>query len=239
MSDGGDLCQCVKDICDTFNVSRSFTRSQRKELIVDRSLTMLERLAGSGRQVLRGFNWPVQGYNGSNAAQLSQPWGSTLTFQRHAGVSCVQGLRHGVAMHPRGRHLREDMTLASTWESRHGTVNNSNNINLHNHETTTTIGSRTRSQSVKESLQRSMSMKWFGHPGVWQQSFGYKIGKLRHLAFNQFGIELTYHSGSDTEIRNMYRGKSHLLMHGINCPYPHATILPTTGYSRERKAIEV
>ena len=46
-----------------------------------------------------------------------QPWGSTLTFQHRAGVSWVHGLRHGVAMHPRGRHLREGMILLFTWES--------------------------------------------------------------------------------------------------------------------------
>ena len=38
------------------------------------------------QQVLRGSNWSVQGYNGSNAAQLNQPLGSTLTFQLNAGV---------------------------------------------------------------------------------------------------------------------------------------------------------
>ena len=39
------------------------------------------------------------------------PWGSTLIFQHKVGVSCGIGLRHGVTMHPRGRHLREGMTL--------------------------------------------------------------------------------------------------------------------------------
>ena len=46
-----------------------------------------------------------------------QPWGSTLTFQHEAGVSWVHGLRHGVAMHPRERHLREGMILLYAWES--------------------------------------------------------------------------------------------------------------------------
>ena len=64
------------------------------------------------QQVLRGYNWSVQGSNGWNAAQLNQPRGSTLTFQRtKAGVSCGTGLRHGVTMHPGGRHLRGVMTL--------------------------------------------------------------------------------------------------------------------------------
>ena len=62
-------------------------------------------------QVLRGFNWPVQGSNSLNVAQLSQPRGSTLTFQHNAGVSYGTGLRHGVTMHPRGRHLREGRIL--------------------------------------------------------------------------------------------------------------------------------
>ena len=54
-----------------------------------------------------------------------QPWGSNLTFQPKAGVSWVQGLRHGVAMHPRGRHLREGMTLLPTWENHTWNVNSS------------------------------------------------------------------------------------------------------------------
>ena len=65
----------------------------------------------SRRQVLWGLKQRVQGSNGSNAAQLSCPQGSTLSFQLHVGVSCGIGLRHGVAMHPRGRHSREGMTL--------------------------------------------------------------------------------------------------------------------------------
>ena len=75
------------------------------------------RTTGSGQQVLHGYKWQVQGYNGSNAAQLSHPWGSTLTFRRNAGVSWVLGLRHGVTMHPRGRHLRGGRTLLLTWRS--------------------------------------------------------------------------------------------------------------------------
>ena len=47
------------------------------------------------------------GSNGSNAARPCRPQGSTLTFQPRAGVPWVHGLRHGVTMHPRGRHLRE------------------------------------------------------------------------------------------------------------------------------------
>ena len=53
------------------------------------------------------YTQQVQGSNGSNAAQFDCPQGSTLTFQHNVGVSWAQGLRHGVAMHPRGRHLRE------------------------------------------------------------------------------------------------------------------------------------
>ena len=69
----------------------------------------------SDQRMLRGYNWPIQGSNGSNAAQLSQPRGSTRTSQstamRETDVSWVHGLRHGVTMHPRGRHLREGMIL--------------------------------------------------------------------------------------------------------------------------------
>ena len=53
-------------------------------------------------QVLWGSKW--RGY-------LDHPWGTTLTFQRKAGMSYGTCMRHGVAMHPRGRHLREVMTL--------------------------------------------------------------------------------------------------------------------------------
>ena len=63
------------------------------------------------QQVFWGYKQRVQGSTGSNAAQLSCPQDSTLVFQPRAGVSCGAGLRHGVTMYPRGRHLREDMTL--------------------------------------------------------------------------------------------------------------------------------
>ena len=75
------------------------------------------RLTASAQQVLQGYTWRVQGSNGLNASQFSNIWGRTLSFQRNVGVSWVFGLRHGVAMHPRGRHLRESMTLLSSWES--------------------------------------------------------------------------------------------------------------------------
>ena len=68
-------------------------------------VTMLERYdvaTCSRSQVLQGYKWRVQGSNGSNAAQLSHPWGPTRTFQHSAGVSWELGLRHGVTMHPRG-----------------------------------------------------------------------------------------------------------------------------------------
>ena len=76
-------------------------------------LETLQRGTGSRSQVLWGCNWPVQGSNGWNAAQLSQPWGSTLTFQctpkRGAGAARV--LSRGMTMHPRGRHSREGVIL--------------------------------------------------------------------------------------------------------------------------------
>ena len=58
------------------------------------------------QRVLWGSKQREQGFNGSNAAQLDCPQGTTLTFQLNAGVPCVTGLRHGVTMHPRERHLR-------------------------------------------------------------------------------------------------------------------------------------
>ena len=60
------------------------------------------QLTCSRQQVRWGAKW---------RANPDHPWGSTLTFQRKAGVSCGTGLRHGVTMHPRGRHLREGMIL--------------------------------------------------------------------------------------------------------------------------------
>ena len=69
------------------------------------------RRKGLGRLVLRRYKLQVQGSNGSNSAQPSHPRGSTLTFQPTAGVSWAHGLRHGVTMHPRGRHLRGVRTL--------------------------------------------------------------------------------------------------------------------------------
>ena len=45
------------------------------------TVTMIRRMTGSGPWVLRGHNWPVQGFDGLNAAQLSQPLDSTPTFQ--------------------------------------------------------------------------------------------------------------------------------------------------------------
>ena len=65
----------------------------------------------SRQQVLQGYTWQGQGSNGLNAAQPDHPWGSTRTFRPKAGVSWALGLRHGVTMHPRGRHLREDRIL--------------------------------------------------------------------------------------------------------------------------------
>ena len=77
---------------------------------------------GPGQQVLQGNNWQVKGPNGRATAHPSQPWGSTLTFQpiamQDVGVSWAFGLRHGVAMHPRGRHLREGMILLYPWKGR-------------------------------------------------------------------------------------------------------------------------
>ena len=74
-------------------------------------VTNRRRQTSPWQQVLWGYTWQVQGYNGSNSAQLSHPRGSTLIFQPTGGVPWELGLRYGVTMHPRGRHLREDRTL--------------------------------------------------------------------------------------------------------------------------------
>ena len=141
--DDQDLCQDVREFCVAVSTNKSLTRRQRAEMVGSKCLCMVERLTGSGQQVLHGNNWQIQGSNGSNAAQLSQPWGATLTFQLYAGVSWVHGLRHWVARHPRGRHLREGMTLLLTWENQHRSVNSCQHIsnhNYHNHTTTKKFG---------------------------------------------------------------------------------------------------
>ena len=105
------------------HVDGSHTGSVRKLGRRARELDMVERhdvTTCSRSQVLQGYKWRVQGSNGLNAAQLSHPWGSTRTFQRtQAGVSWAHGLRHGVTMHPRGRHLREGRILRSHGTSTH------------------------------------------------------------------------------------------------------------------------
>ena len=132
-TDDQDLCQSVREICDALNTNKSLTRRRGHQMVRSDCLCMLERPTGSGHQVLQGTNWRVQGSNGPNAAQPDQPWGSTLTFQLYAGVSWVHGLRHGVAMHPRGRHLRGDRTLLFTWESQRWSVNSSFHSNKDNY----------------------------------------------------------------------------------------------------------
>ena len=123
MAEGGNL----KVLCWS-RKNRSPSPNESREYKCDG-----KDLTGSGQRVLQGTNWQVQGYNGSNAAQPSQPWGSTLTFQRKAGVSWVLGLRHGVTMHPRGRHLRGDRTLLLTWKSNTQARESSHHINSNNY----------------------------------------------------------------------------------------------------------
>ena len=125
------------------------------------SLNTLERPTGSGQQVFQGTNWQVKGSNRRAIAQLDQLWGSTLTFQPSVGVSWAHGLRHGVAMHPRGRHLREGMILPFTWESHHRPVNsNHHNNNQHNNDNiTTTTGLRARNRSC-QGICITIASKW-------------------------------------------------------------------------------
>ena len=113
---------------------------------------MTRRVTGSGPWVLLGYNWPVQGFNGSNAAQLSQPRGSTLTFhctpKRVIGAARV--LSRGVTMHPRGRHLREGMTLLI-----HGGAHHPNGDE---HQTTTT----TTTTDVQTDKEKEMNKRLQG-----------------------------------------------------------------------------
>ena len=118
----------------------------------------------SGQQVLWGYKRQVKGSNGRSSAQLVRPRGSTLTFQLNAGVSWVHGLRHGVAMHPRGRHLREDRTLLFTWESQHRSVNSShhnnhnnnhNHYHNHNHDATKNFGGKAMVQNAEGQCQET------------------------------------------------------------------------------------
>ena len=152
--DDQDLCQDVRELCVAMSTNKSLTKRQRAEVVGTKCLCMVERRTGSGQQVLHGNNWQVQGTNGSNAAQPSQPWGSTLTFQLHAGVSWVHGLRHGVARHPRGRHLREGMTLLPTCESQHGPMNSCHHINNHNYHNNTTTKNFGKEEEVKTALHK-------------------------------------------------------------------------------------
>ena len=76
-----------------------------------RQIQKLTESTNVWQRVLWGSKQRVQGSNGWNAAQLSCPRGTTLTFQLNAGVSCGTGRRHGATTHPRGRHLRGVMTL--------------------------------------------------------------------------------------------------------------------------------
>ena len=99
------------------------------------------------------------GSNGTNAAQPSQPWGSTLTFQLHAGVSWVHGLRHGVTMHPRGRHLREVMTPWSHGMS-HTQAREQLPPHQHNHDNW-----RKRWNKVRNSKASQFWKTWPNAPG--------------------------------------------------------------------------
>ena len=133
-SDDQDPCQSVRETCGALNTNNSLTKRHRNQMVGSNCLCILERLMGSGQQVLRGTNWQVKGSNGRTIAQFDQLWGPTLAFQLNVGVSWAHGLRHGVATHPRGRHLREGMTLLFTCESQHGPVNSGHHVNIHNHQ---------------------------------------------------------------------------------------------------------
>ena len=115
--------ESIKMLEQAHDVHRRRQGASRVQLGTWRTTDNCRRLHGlnsdmtcSGQRVLWGYNWQARGSNGSNSAPPVQPQGSTLTFQHNAGVSWGTGLRHGVTMHPRGRHLREGMIPLS-----HGT----------------------------------------------------------------------------------------------------------------------
>ena len=128
-----DVCETVLAVSDAMNSNKSLSKYSRERMINREVLAILgttgtvrnvqnrhakvnNGLTCSGQRVLWGYNWQARGSNGLNSAPPSQPQGSTLTFQHNAGVPCGTGLRHGVTMHPRGRHSREGMIPLS-----HGT----------------------------------------------------------------------------------------------------------------------
>ena len=117
------------DINKALNSNKDATRSQTRNLVGYLRLNMLERLTGSGRQMFQGNNLQIQKSNGLNTVPLDQSWDSILIFQQYGGVSWVQGLRHGVAMHPKGGHLKEGMILPCTWVSQRWPVNNNHHYN--------------------------------------------------------------------------------------------------------------
>ena len=107
-----EVCEDVRIVSSALNSNKSLSSVGRNKMMKGvggalegeecDGLGDVTRPTGSGQQVRQGYTWRVQGSNGSNAAQLSHAWGSTLTFQRNVGVSWVLWLRHGVAMHPMG-----------------------------------------------------------------------------------------------------------------------------------------
>ena len=97
------------------HVGKSGVKDGKRVKVYDNGRTDVYDLSGLNQQVLWRSKWQLQGPNGSNSAQLDHLQGSTRTFQpiakQEIGVSWAHGLRHGVTMHPRGRHLREGMIL--------------------------------------------------------------------------------------------------------------------------------
>ena len=193
-----DLCQCVRELCHALSINKSAARSQKACTVECGHVNVLERLTGSRRQVFQGINWQVQGSTGSNAAQPSQPWGSILTFQPSVVVSWVPGLRHGVTMHPRGRHSREGMILPSPWRSQHRPVNSSHNINLHNHNTTTTIWSWKKSQNCKEMWTRKACIGWIVERKSWREGSSMNLSELGQFAFKHSHVRCMYITANRT-----------------------------------------
>lgn len=66
-------------------------------------------------------------HRGRTTAQLCRSRGSTLTFQPTIDVSRIQ--RRGVAMHPKGRRLKENMILRPHGENHYTNANSNHYAN--------------------------------------------------------------------------------------------------------------
>ena len=114
-------CEWVKISVNAMSVNKAQPAPWRRQTMIgyinERShdkTTATSDETSSDLQVLWGYKWQVKGPNGRATAQLDHPRGSArivqLSLARRA-VGAARVLSLGVAMHPRGRHLREGMVL--------------------------------------------------------------------------------------------------------------------------------